>query len=66
MFSVTRGSVYEIWQEIGQMSFAEAVKQGEKWSEEYPEQEIVVYKYVGGYEDPQPVWAMMNGKKVLD
>lgn len=66
MFSVTRGSKSEIWQEIGGMSFDEAVEQGKNWSEDYPEQEIVVYKYVGGYEDPQPVWAMMNGKKVLD
>lgn len=64
MYSVTRGSVYEIWQEIGEMTFDDAVEQGEKWSEEYPEQEIVVYKH-DGYADPQPVWAMINGKELF-
>ena len=64
MFSVTRGSKYEIWQEMGEMCLDEAMSQGKRWSEKFPDEEIVVYEN-DPYEGSFPVWAMNNGEVIV-
>lgn len=60
MFTVTRGSIYEAYESTGVMTYEDAVWQAERWSADYPEQEVVMYD-----ENVEPVKAWRNGAEVL-
>ena len=62
MFSVTRETTNDIWQEIGEIScLDEAVELCEELSEKYPNQIIIVYE-VDLYEGYNKIYAMHGGK----
>ena len=51
MYSTTRGSIYEIWDEVSFNTLKDTIRQ----AEEYPDQEVIVYD-----EDSQPVIAWID------
>lgn len=57
MYVVTKGSIYEIWDEKDFESLLEALEEGRCWAEEYPEEEVIIYD-----DDSQPVLAWMGGQ----
>lgn len=60
MYTVTRGSIYETWESTGMLSYEDALWQAERWTADYPEQEVIIYN-----EEVEPVKAWQNGMEVI-